>query len=286
MKNATEIYFDNYSYLTTGGDRYFRGCTRCGGTGHYSFNGFDSICYKCNNDPDAKLGVYVGSHDDAAKDAATRLKGRLARDAKKEAKRMVFIHQMEAKQAAVKAEDPGVFSLIEAAGEDDNAGSFMRSMYENLFFATNSGMKFTDKMITAVRKVLRAKEEREANLVPVPVTEARMTFTGEIISTKIVENDYGTALKIVLQDDRGFRVYGSLASSLRELFVDEFDTINGHDHSAIGYGVWFTGSTTEPETFKGIKGRHISFQAKVAVSDDDKGFGFFTRPTKAALLTA
>ena len=285
--HTNEVTFEGYTYLTTGADAFFRGCKRCGGTGHYLFNGFDDICYSCNNDSSARLGVFVGDEAGAKRDAHRRFKAREAGQAKKEAKRMVFIHQMEAKQDAVLAADPAVFAAVKAVEFDDKASSFMTSMYENLFFAINSARPFTANMIAAVRKAVDAKAEKDASAVPVPVTDARIVLTGVIVSTKIVDTEFGTAYKILFQDDRGFRVYGSLASNLQDIFRDEFaaNLPEGVDEYSFGSGVWFTGSTNEQE-FTGVKGKRITFSAKIQVSIDDKAFGFFSRPTKASVATA
>lgn len=271
--HTTEVIFEGYAYLTTGADAFFRGCKRCGGTGHYSFNGFDSICYECNNDSSARLGVFVGDEKAAAKDAHRRFKARAAGQAKKEAARMVFIHKMEAKQAAVKAADAGVFAAVEASDNDDKCSSFMRSMHENLFFAIEANRPFTENMIAAVRKSIDAKAEKDANAVPVPVTDKRMAITGIIVSAKYVENDFGGAYKILVEDDLGFRVYGSLASSLQEVFYNEFYDQDGNNRIDDGKAVWL----------EIVKGRRVTFMAKVEASRDDKAFGFFTRPTKAEL---
>ena len=43
------IWFEGFSYVKTLDGTIAKGCRRCGGTGHYSFNGVDSICYLCRN---------------------------------------------------------------------------------------------------------------------------------------------------------------------------------------------------------------------------------------------
>lgn len=279
LTSSSEVEIDGY-YFRQVGESFYRGCTRCGGSGHYSHNGFDSICYKCNNVTEERLGVYVGTREDAVKDAAKREKARLARIAKAERERLVLVAKQDAKVAAAKAEYPEVVAFLESVDLYEERSSFIRSMAENIQFVSANEKPFTAKMAAAVQKTLDERAAKAATTVP--VIEGRIEITGTITSTKIVESDFGTAFKIVLQDDRGFRVYGSLAKSLLETFENEFLEANPEPYT-YGYSVWFTGSVNEPERFTGIKGRRVTFSATVEASKDDKGFGFFSRPTKASV---
>ena len=75
-------------------------------------------------------------------------------------------------------------------------------------------------------------------------------ITGTVLSFKWQGSDYGDVLKMLVQDDRGFRVWGSVPASLDD---------------------------AERES-------RISFTATVSQSDRDTKFGFFKRPTKAAII--
>ncbi len=92
--------------------------------------------------------------------------------------------------------------------------------------------------------VMTRNAEREA---ATPCPSGRVEITGIILSTKWVENNFGGAYKMVVKDDRGFRVYGTIPSSL--------------------------GSSD--------KGDRVTFTATCEPSADDKLFGFYSRPTKA-----
>ena len=81
--------------------------------------------------------------------------------------------------------------------------------------------------------------------------EGRVVITGTVLSFKVQESMYGDVLKMLVQDDRGFRVWGSVPSSLDD---------------------------AERES-------RITFTATVTASDKDAKFGFFKRPTKAAVIT-
>lgn len=83
------------------------------------------------------------------------------------------------------------------------------------------------------------------------VPEGRVVITGECLTFKWQESLYGNVEKMLVQDDRGFRVWGSVPASLSEA----------------------------------ERGDRITFTATVTASDKDAKFGFFKRPTKAALLS-
>lgn len=80
--------------------------------------------------------------------------------------------------------------------------------------------------------------------------EGRVVITGTVLSFKWQSSDYGDVLKMLVQDDRGFRVWGSVPASLDDAERED----------------------------------RISFTATVAQSYDNTKFGFFKRPTKAVLL--
>ena len=88
--------------------------------------------------------------------------------------------------------------------------------------------------------------EEKANAEPVPVTDERIQFTGEVIKTTfkdyVLPNGMQTSSqKCTVKDDRGFVVWGGDV---------------------------------------GEKGDRVTFMATVTVSDKDPKFGFFKRPTK------
>lgn len=97
------------------------------------------------------------------------------------------------------------------------------------------------------------RQEREKTAEPCPA--GRIWVEGRVLSTKTQENDFGTRCVMTVEDDRGFRVWG-----------------------------------TEPSTIKGapygdeIRGRRIKFKATIERSDRDEFFGFFKRPSNAEVL--
>ena len=87
-------------------------------------------------------------------------------------------------------------------------------------------------------------------------TEGRQVVTGEIVSISIKDNDYGVRIVMTVRDDRGFRVWGTLPSSLDP-----------------GHG-----------SLDNLRGKRVTFTAAIKASDSDPLFGWFSRPTKASYL--
>ena len=95
-----------------------------------------------------------------------------------------------------------------------------------------------------------ASEEREAAV--------NLLFSGhavELRSARWKETDFGDVLKLTIQHADGWRINGSAPSAV------------GCDEAA-------------------LIGRHIAFDARVSVSDNDPSFGFYKRPTKVEIEEA
>lgn len=108
-----------------------------------------------------------------------------------------------------------------------------------------------EETVRRAEALLAEEAEAAAGDEPVPVTDERIEFTGTVLKRYWKSNDYGEKLVMIFLDDRGFKVWGTVPSKLGDSEV----------------------------------GDRLKFAATVTVSDEDPGFGFFKRPTKAALLT-
>lgn len=123
--------------------------------------------------------------------------------------------------------------------------------------------KLTPKQYDAVCNMIDKATERRAEFIAKeqaeaePVIEGRIQITGKVISIKWVDSQYGTTTKILVKDDRNFKVWGSAPSSID-------DTLS-----------------LEPKL---VKGARVTFTATVTASEDDNTFGFYKRPAKAELL--
>jgi hypothetical protein len=126
-----------------------------------------------------------------------------------------------------------------------------------------SNGEISERQVAAVRSAfVKAQENaarraaQEAAAPPAaPVIEGRILITGEILTVR-EPDEYATfpTWKMLVRDDRGFRVWGSVPSAL-----------------------WEAG-------LRNLKGRRVSMTATVERSQKDEAFGFYSRPTKAGLL--
>jgi hypothetical protein len=114
---------------------------------------------------------------------------------------------------------------------------------------------FVNRLLDKIegRAALAAKRAAEmADAKPVPVSDKRMTVAGIVLSTRVQETQFGMVTKMLVQHADGWKVWGSVPSEL------------GDD----------------------LKGKMVRFDARVTVSDKDPKFGFYSRPTKAAIVEA
>jgi hypothetical protein len=98
-----------------------------------------------------------------------------------------------------------------------------------------------------------AKALELANASPVPVVAGRVLVTGEVLTVRQQEGFYGVQIKMLVKASDGWKVWGTVPSAL----VDEVE-----------------------------KGSVVEFSAAIKPSDDDKYFGFFSRPSKAKVIKA
>ncbi len=254
------------------GGEYAVVCGRCGGTGYIQWSHVDNgRCFQCGGGETAygTISVERANHLWAGQQKAA---------AKKEAKRLAVCAERDARVARLEASAPEVAAVLWAAYNYDGTGrrnSFYEGLASQVFNA--EGKDLTENQVAAVQRGLAKQVEEAANAVP--VVEGRGQVTGVITSIKVVETQFGAVTKVTVQDDRGFRVYGSLAKNL----VDEFwgawraevTEANGGEYEEYTYG---------PDTWHRVaKGARVTFVATVEASQDDKAFGFFSRPTRATV---
>lgn len=120
------------------------------------------------------------------------------------------------------------------------------------------------KQWALVKKIAREGAERAARIeedkknaspIPTELLDGRHTFKGEILATKWQASQFGDCLKMLVKDERNFKVWGTAPNALWE------------EH---------TGS---------VKGMVVQFDATLEVSDDDETFGFYKRPTKVVVVS-
>lgn len=272
---------EGYTYLELGG-RFYKGCKRCGGTGHYSFDGYSSECYECGNSPLAKLGVELGSKEAAEKWCHNKAVAQANRDRKREAKAQAARDARDARVAALKATDADVVAMLQKIYDDENEAyqtgdyskvsksGFLRDMASNLFNA--GGRDLSEKMLVALRKVVAREAEKAVAQAALPaLVEGRREVVGKVVSTKTVESDYGTGYKMLVELSDGTRIFGSIPNNI----WNEVEFLGAYRKSA-----W---NETDGVMTK-LVGMELKFTATIEASKNDKSFGFFKRPAKAEIV--
>lgn len=253
-------------------------CGRCGGTGYLS--GYEyvegGVCFACNG----HAGV-LSTIDKAQADK--RYAGQVRYQERKEAKRLAICAERDARVARLVEAAPRVAEVLQQVYNDNGyfngrRNGFLASLADQVFPA--EGRDLSEKQVAAVERMLAKAEADRADAAP--VVEGRGVVTGEILAVNRVYTDFGEAVKITVKDERGFRVYGTLAKDLVKSFYDAWyaKTVGA---TSEGYGS-LTADYGEDNWFEEARGARVTFTATVVKSHDDESFGFFSRPTKGSVL--
>lgn len=252
--DSMTVYVDPYPGRR-GSERVYFDCSRCSGTGSVSWGADVSgavldpttgrtrtvgrVCFQCNGVGRDSHLVSSARAAERRRVAATRKALADAQDrvARREAEEAAQAAEVEEARARYSAEHPEAVEALQAL----RPGAFAESVRAS--FAARG-------YLTAAQAeaVVRIAAEQASEPEPSPVVEGRIRVTGTVRSTKWVDNAYGGSLKMLVVDDRGFKVWGSVPSAL----------------------------SVE-------RGDRVAFTATVKASDDDETFGFYSRPAKAAL---
>lgn len=170
-----------------------------------------------------------------------------------------------ARQARV-AEFVAAHPEVQALATYDGPNDFFLSLKDQL------GRKgsLSERQVEAFTRAVARNAERDAQraadaLTATPAPSGKVTVTGEVLSTKWQENDFGGCLKMLVRDDRGFKVWVSVPSSIAPRTVWDPET---HEQSVTNLDA----------------GTRVTFSATLEVSDRDETFAFGKRPTKAAIV--
>lgn len=293
MSSINSIEHEGFFYVVTSDGVFGKGCSRCGGTGHYSFNGMDSICYKCSNVWEYRLGDIFETEAQAQAWCHGKRVAKERRDAKREAERLAKLAKRSAAWDALEAAHPDVWALLTSVVNvrafDQADGDVYPSSTERSSFILNLADQlwqlderpFTERQLEALKSVAAKRQQQAAEAAATPAPSGRVAVTGEIVSAKAVEGDYGTSYKILVKDDQGFKVWVSLPKAQADQAFDEWYAAHPEEFT-YGPDCWFLGTDGTDET--GVKGRRITFTATLEPSRDDVSFAFGSRPTKGAWL--
>lgn len=151
---------------------------------------------------------------------------------------------------------------LQAAWDIYNAGVSDKQEESIVFDIVSKLVRYgsiSDKALSFVRSLVEKiakRSEIEAERAraweaaqPVPTIDGRILIEGEVLSVKGVDGRFGYQTKVLVQHADGWKVWG-----------------------------------TQP--IKCERGDVIRFYAKVEPSDKDAKFGFFSRPTKAEVVSS
>ena len=254
--------FNNFPnwFLAAGEEEYIKACRKCGGSGqHWAQHIDNGACFRCGGcgeEPRVRPRTLHQLELAAAS---------LARaEAKKEAERVAKIAERDAKIALYASQgNEEVIAALHLDTDEDLGNDFLETMRSKLY-------KFgslTENQTAAIRRGLHP----EMNEGKTPVLTGRVVITGTVRSTKSYDNDYGTAYKMLVEDNRGFKVFGSIPSAL----WDEVEFLGSYRKNSWG---------ETDGVMQKLVGMEITFTATVEESRDDKSFGIFKRPAKASIV--
>jgi hypothetical protein len=241
---TSTVYVDPYPGRK-GSERIWSTCTKCGGSGSVSWG----------IDVDAVVSGRVVSRVcfdcngvGSTSHLVSSARATARRQAREAAAAAARAEAYVAEQAAKKAEADAKRAEFAADHGDVvdwiTANAGRSSFAESLADTLDEYAGLSEKQVAAVRRIIADDETKS------PVVEGRVVVNGEVLSVRWVDNAYGSTRKMRVRDDRGFTVYGTAPAAL-----DDAET-----------------------------GSRVTFTATVTASDDDETFGFFKRPTKAALV--
>lgn len=112
-------------------------------------------------------------------------------------------------------------------------------------------VNFLRNLMTSIANAPAVAAKRaEEKALAADCPSGRVQVTGVVLTTKEVESQFGWATKMLVKDDRGFTVWGTMPAGLGA-----------------------------------VKGDRVSFYAAIEVAREDPKHGFYKRPTKAVMLT-
>lgn len=240
MTEKTKTYPRNAENKRPMKNHTWRGsCHRCGGRGYGPWLPDGGRCYQC-------LGSGAGGLKKAYAFPADWTDDQCAAwtddyNAKLEARRAA---RKKAKADAAESE------RLEVVAKNTKAAGVRALNFktENSFIldiqAKAQKYLLSQKQVDALKRACQRERDRKKEAKSdIFAPEGRQEITGEVISIKEHDGQWGFSLKVVVKCD-GFRLWGTLPKNLK----------------------------------KAKKGDRVTFTATVVSSTTDKGFGFFSRP--------
>ncbi len=258
-----------------GTDLVVESCGWCSGTGNIGYGNVRSTHYK--------LGAAIGScfvciGTGVVTVQVRSIKARQRREAKRAEEQAKLIAQTELDKAARlswNAANPEIAALIDELADHKREQGLAFELW-------NSPTTIpTSAQIETLLKIKADRDRRESERRPVQT--GTQIFTGQIISIKNHESHYGYSrqitTKMVVRDDRGFKVWGTMPQALIDAVYDAWlGSLADPEHRGdFGPEVW--------RQWAKDQGVRVTFTETVEPAEGDDSFdvGFYTRPRKVAL---
>ena len=227
----------NFTTNTDGTFTITENCGKCNGTGvvYWAVHVDNGRCFRCHG-----RGVFtktVKTHPDVL--AKRREQAAERRRAKIE-ERVAAANERIAAREAKYANDPRI-------------GTYHRAHMANFPAVATETYETLERIDAGDLDAPWLLEKFARNLDPkAPVVEGRIEVRGKVVSTKSEPNPFafGTVYKMLVLDDRGFKVWGTIPSKIFEVGI----------------------------------GDRVAFTANVEASRKDECFGFYKRPAKPVIL--
>ena len=146
--------------------------------------------------------------------------------------------------------DPAILDARNAKAAEKREAK--REVERQVFIKRN----FWRRIGIGMRDAVWAAQRQAEYLSAEAIVAGKQLITGTVITVKEQNSAWGWTVKMLTKDDRGFKVWGSVARSI----LDQCGSLEA------------------------LKGQRVAFTATVIASDDDEKFGFFKRPTSATIL--
>lgn len=188
----------------------------------------------------------------------------LKRQAENERKQERAKMERQDREDEFKVSHPEVVKFLDGL-DDGETFDFLRDMkvaYERWGSLTDRQVASVEKCMAARQKFYAKKMEEAMNEPTIPLAEGRRLVEGEVLSHKWQPNNYGATHKMLVKQDDGNKVWGTVPREVANYCYHNAENEN-----------------------RDLKGLRVKFTAKVEQSSNDEHFGFFSRPNNASVVS-
>jgi hypothetical protein len=234
--------------------------------GRYSTHEHGGNCYVCGSVNAIYTSTFYhqasNSYIKVGTDCAEKMWNHDGSRFRKQVKAAIEAQAGKAKAQAVLADEglSDCWAIYNAPNDWEQPGAQQRGIIADIVHKLIRYGSISDAQVGLLRRLVdqianagkiaaqRAAEAEAAK--PLPQFAGRARIQGKVLTTKVVDSQYGSTIKMLVQHADGWKVWGTMPASLDS----------------------------------GCKGAVVAFDAAVQASPDDPKFGFFSRPTKAIVV--